>query len=116
MRKSLTVVLISALSAACMCGLTFAASSEAVEWAGNGYYLASGQNGFLNYKVHLYASDVLATSGQIGCAGIREYNAVVCEEYAGSGAGVVRAEDVYSEPDLHNHGTKGGTFRGFYYS
>jgi hypothetical protein len=114
MRKSLMVLL--AVLSASMCGLAFAASSEAVEWAGNGYHLAGGQNGFLNHKVNLYASDVLATSSAIGCAGIREVVPVVCEEYAGSGAGVTLAYDVYSEPDLHNHSTFEGTFRGFYYS
>jgi hypothetical protein len=114
MRKSLAVVLASV--AACTSALAFAASSEAVEWAGNGYYLAGGQNGFLNHKVYLYASDVVATGSAIGCAGIREVVAVVCESYAGSGAGVTLANDVYSEPDLHNHSTFGGTFRGFYYS
>ncbi len=116
MRKSTAVVLASAISAACVGGLSFAASSEAVEWAGNGYHLAGGQNGFLNHKVNLNGSYVLATSSAIGCAGIREVVPVSCEEYAGSGAGVTLAYDVYSEPDLHNHSTFEGTFRGFYYS
>ena len=87
-----------------------------MEWAGNGYYLAGGQNGFLNHKVSLHSSYVLATGSAIGCAGIREVVAVSCEQYAGSGAGVVLANDVYAEPDLHNHSAFGGTFRGFYYS
>jgi hypothetical protein len=113
MRKSLKIVLV--VLSLSVSGLSFAASSEAVEWAGNGYYLASGQNGFLNHKVWIYASDVLATGSAIGCAGIREVAPVVCEAYAGSGAGVTEAYEYWSEPDLHNHSTFGGTFRGFYY-
>jgi hypothetical protein len=114
MRKSAMGVL--AVLAVSLCGFTFVASSEAVEWAGSGYHLAGGQNGFLNHKVPLFASDVLATGSAIGCAGIREVAPVVCEEFPGSGAGVTLANDVFSEPDLHNHSTFEGTFRGFYFS
>lgn len=91
-----------------------AASAETIEWAGNGYHLASGQNGFLNHKVWLYASDVKGTSAMLGCAGIREVEPLNCEKSVGELAGVVKALEYWSEPYLHNHGTKEGTFDGWY--
>jgi hypothetical protein len=112
MRKSLMILL--TLLAISTCAFASAASAEVIEWAGHGYHLAGGQNGFLNHKVSIKASDVLATSEAIGCAGIREVVPVSCEEFAGSGAGVVLLNAVTAEPDLHNHSTFEGTFRGFY--
>ncbi len=91
-----------------------AASATTIEWAGNGYSLESGQNGFLNHKVFLYASEVIGTSAMLGCAGIREVEPLNCEKEEGELAGVVKAVEYFSEPYLHNHGSKRGTFRGFY--
>jgi hypothetical protein len=52
MRKLSAVLAVVAI----LCLGIFAAAAQAVEWAGNGYYLVSGQNGFLNHKVWLYVA------------------------------------------------------------
>jgi hypothetical protein len=90
----------------------FAAQALATEWAGNGYYLASGQNGFLNYKVNLYASEGKGENRAV-CAGIRSYgNSCVGRGYY---AWYALSFYVYNEPYLHNHDTEGGYFHGWYF-
>ena len=44
MRKTRALIVVAAI----LCCATFAPSAQAAECAGNGYYLASGQNGFTN--------------------------------------------------------------------
>jgi len=109
MRKQSALLAVVAI----LCLGIFAAAAQAVEWAGNGYYLVSGQNGFLNHKVWLYAADGIG-EGVASCAGIRE----VAKGCAGPWevSGYVLSGDVWSEPYLHNHDTKAGTFKGYYYS
>ncbi len=93
------------------CGM-FAAQALATEWAGHGYYLASGQNGFLNYKVNLYASEGLGEDRAV-CAGIRYYE----KSCVGRGAYAWYALSFYvsGEPYLHNHDPENGYFHGWYY-
>lgn len=92
--------------------LLVAAAAFAVEWAGNHYYLASGQNGFLNHTVSEYESVGVGENRAV-CAGIR---------YIGNkcvGRGEVAyyrpSEELVSEPYLHNHDTEGGYFHGYWY-
>jgi len=105
-------LLIAVVAVVCL-GVFGVAQAQALEWAGNGYYLASGQNGFLNSSVYLYASDGYGENRAV-CAGIRG----VGDSCAGRGyiAEYVLSSDVYSEPYLHNHDAEGGYFHGFYYS
>jgi hypothetical protein len=110
MRKIRALIVVAAV--ACL-GVFGVAQAQAVEWAGNGYYLASGQNGFLNHTVRLYASDGYGENRAV-CAGIRG----VGDTCVGRGyiAEFILAYDIESEPYLHNHDTEGGYFHGFYFS
>ncbi len=115
MYKQISRTLVALLAVLAVLAVTAgAASATTIEWAGSGYALESGQNGFLNHKVFLFASEVIGTSAMLGCAGIREVEPLNCEKEEGELAGVVKAVEYFSEPYLHNHGLKRGTFRGFY--
>jgi hypothetical protein len=76
-------------------------------WAGNGYYLASGQNGFSNYYVYVYTSEGEGENRAV-CAGIRGVGSTcVGRGYTASyGTGAEWYKEVY----LHNHDTEGGYF------
>jgi len=104
--------LTAAVAIACV-GVFGVTQAQALEWAGNGYYLSSGQNGFLNRKVWLYATNGYG-EGPANCAGIRGYGNGCAGPREFSA--YVLAGDVYSEPYLHNHSTFGGTFKGYYYA
>jgi hypothetical protein len=110
MRKIRTLIVVAVVT--CL-GVFGVAEAQALEWAGNGYYLSSGQNGFLNHSVYLYASNGYG-EGVASCAGIRGYG----NGCAGPNeiSSYVLAGDVYSEPYLHNHSTYGGYFKGYYFS
>ena len=107
MRKTRALIVVAAI----LCCATFAPSAQAAEWAGNGYYLASGQNGFTNYKVNLYWSEGKGETRAV-CAGIRGYgsNCVSRGYYAAYWLSFY----VNGEPYLHNHDAEGGYFRGWY--
>jgi hypothetical protein len=108
MRKIRVLIVIAVLTC---CG-AFAAQALATEWAGNGYYLASGQNGFTNYKVNLYASEGKGENRAV-CAGIRYYG----NNCVGRGfyAWYPLPFYVHGEPYLHNHDSEGGYSHGWYY-
>lgn len=108
MRKLSVLISVVAL----LCLGVFAASAQAIEWAGNHYFLASGQNGFLNHKVWLYAADGIG-EGVASCAGIREVEKGCAGPWEVSG--YTLSSDVWSEPYLHNHDTANGYFKGYYY-
>ncbi len=69
MRKVRTLIAVAAI--ACL-GVFGVAEAQAVEWAGNGYYLSSGQSGYLNHQLYLYASNGYG-EGPANCTGIRYY-------------------------------------------
>jgi hypothetical protein len=115
MRKVRTFIVVAVVSAVACVGLIGAAQAGAEEWAGSNYHLNSGQYGYLNRKVWVYASDVLAVNSAIGCAGIVGVGNMVCEEKAGDGAGVTYLAEYLSEPYIHNHSGWPDDFRGFWY-
>jgi hypothetical protein len=115
MRKVRTFIVVAVVTVVACVGVFGAAQAGAEEWAGPTYHLNSGQTGYLNRKVWVYASDVLAVNSAIGCAGIVGVGSMACEEYAGSGAGVVYADEYWSEPYIHNHSGWPDNFRGFWY-
>jgi hypothetical protein len=103
---------LTAIAVLTCCGvLAAAAFAVQTEWAGNGYHLNSGQNGFLNHKVNLYYSRGHGENRAV-CAGIREW------EKACVGRGEYAVFElsfyVFNEPYLHNHDTEGGYFHGWY--
>jgi|ERR1039457_2374065 hypothetical protein len=89
----------------------FVATALAVEWAGNGYYLASGQSGYLNHTVTIQEASGRGENRAV-CAGIRYYG----DDCVGRGstAAYIEPYPVLSEPYLHNHDTEGGYFHGYY--
>lgn len=106
------IVVVAAL--ACV-GVFGVAQAGAEEWANENYHLASGQYGYLNRTVWVYASDVKAVNSAIGCAGIVGVGSMVCESSAGVGAGVTYLDEYWSEPYIHNHSGWPDNFRGFWY-
>lgn len=111
MRRLRALILIAALASFGTIGVA-AAQAEGL-WAGNGYFLASGQNGFLNHTVELEISTGIGNNRAV-CAGIRGY----ADECAprGSAASEDLEKRVKSEPYLHNHDTEGGTFEGWWWN
>jgi hypothetical protein len=106
---------IAAALAAFTTSLMFVAAAAAEEfktyqWAGNGYHLNSGQNGFLNRKLFLNEAIGIGENRAV-CAGIREVgdSCVGRGEYA-----FYHHSTVYSEPYLHNHDAEAGYFYGWY--
>ncbi len=91
--------------------VVFVAAALAVEWAGNGYYLSSGQSGYLNHTVNIQVSSGNGEDRAV-CAGIRYYG----DQCVGRGATAKYVEPypVLSEPYLHNHDYEGGYFHGYY--
>ena len=106
-RRTLLAVLVTTFF------LLTAAAAFAVEWAGNGYYLASGPNGFLNHTVHIYLSEGLGENRAV-CAGIRGYGDT-CVGRGSVASYSYKATVVESEPYLHNHDTEAGYFHGWWY-
>jgi hypothetical protein len=113
MRKIRTLLVLAAL----ICFSAFGvASAQAEEWAGNGYHLEPGQNGFLNRKVWIYAYDGEGLGGVLVCTGIRGLEgSEICSTSTEEIVGKTYLAEYYSEPYLHNHSTKGGDFRGWWY-
>jgi hypothetical protein len=109
MRKLRVLMLIAVV--ACCGVFTALALASRTEWAGNGYYLSSGQNGFLNHKVNLYLSEGLGSNRAV-CAGIRGIE----ESCVGRGAYALYDLGYYveGEPYIHNHDPEGGYFQGWY--
>jgi len=109
---------VSAVVAVLIAGLIFVAVAFAEytthHWAGNGYYLASGQNGFLNSKVSL-AESWGSGENRAVCAGIREIGDTCVGRGATAYYHTVNWIHVWSEPYLHNHDTEGGFFNGWYW-
>jgi opacity protein-like surface antigen len=108
MRKKRVLVAV----AVAICLGIFAAAADAVQWAGNNYYLASGQNGFLNHTVSIQISEGTGENRAV-CAGIRSYG----DKCVGRGAYAFFSLErkVSSEPYLHNHDELGGYFFGWWY-
>ncbi len=106
MRRLCTLLAFTAL-----CFALFVAAASAIEWAGNGYYLASGQSGYLNRTVTIQASSGKGENRAV-CAGIRYYGYQCVGR--GSTASYIEPYPVFSEPYLHNHDAEGGYFHGYY--
>jgi hypothetical protein len=109
MRKLRMLILVGAV----VCCAVFAALALAsrTEWAGNGYHLESGQNGFLNHKINFFLSEGKGENRAV-CAGIRG----VEESCVPRGSYAVYDLPFYieGEPYLHNHDPEGGYFHGWY--
>jgi hypothetical protein len=108
--RTLRVLTITAVLGCC--GLFAAVALAALtEWAGTGYHLESGQNGFLNHDVNLFYSKGKGEDRAV-CAGIRE----VEKTCAGRNESAVYDLPyyVFKEPYLHNHDAEGGYFHGWY--
>jgi hypothetical protein len=88
-----------------------AATALAIKWTGPNYYLASGQNGFLNKTVIVQASFGKGENRAV-CAGIRGYGDTCVGR--GSIASYIEPYAVLSEPYIHNHDTEAGYFIGEY--
>jgi len=112
MSKIRTLILIGVVVCLSAFGV---AQAQAVEWAGNHYHLEPGQTGYLNHKVWVYASDVVGEGSALGCAGIVGHGPMYCEEHEHEVAGIVFAEEFWSEPYIHNHSGWGDYFKGYYY-
>ncbi len=78
-------------------------------WAGNGYYLASGQNGFTNYEVNNLFESVGLGENRAVCAGIRGVGNM-CVGRGQTARYSTGSEYFGFEPYLHNHDTEGGDF------
>lgn len=108
-----TVVL--AVLACCLVFVTVAfAEFTTHHWAGNGYHLASGQNGFLNRKVPLAESWGKGENRAV-CAGIREIGSTCVNRGETAFYHTVGFIHVESEPYLHNHDPEAGEFNGWYW-
>ena len=110
------VRIVAVLSVAACC-LAFAATAfayQTVEWAGNGYHLESGQNGFLNRKRAMNESWGKGENRAV-CSGLREIGDTCVGR--GSTAEYHTTNFIYVilEAYLHNHDTEGGFFHGWYF-
>ena len=84
------------------------------QWAGNGYHLNSGQNGFTNFVAAMNESWGSGENRAV-CAGIRE----VGNNCVGRGSTAFFNTTghifVEAEAYLHNHDAEAGTFNGWYF-
>lgn len=105
-----------AVLACCLVSVAAASAQEyeTIHWAGNGYYLSSGQNGFLNRTRAMNESWGKGENRAV-CAGLRG----IGETCGGRGStphfhteGYIY---VYLEAYLHNHDEEGGYFNGWYF-
>jgi hypothetical protein len=108
---------IAAIVAVLACCLALVATAFATfsrhQWAGNGYHLESGQNGFLNHDVILDESQGKGENRAV-CAGIRG----IGDTCVGRGEEAVygtKGIAVEAEPYIHNHDAEAGYFNAWYY-
>lgn len=87
--------------------------AQAVEYA-NHVRVESGAN-YFGPSVALYAADTYPFGEAIGCAGIRYYG-IYCPPNSHETASFVLANDVNSQPYIHNHATYTSYFSGYYHS
>src|SRR4030088_556113 len=109
-------VRIAAVLAVVVCCLAFASVALAYSthhWAGNGYYLASGQNGFTNYTRAMNESWGSGENRAV-CAGIREIGSTCVGRGSTAYYHTTGYIYVYAEAYLHNHDTEAGYFNGWY--
>jgi hypothetical protein len=115
MVKVRILAILATVLAVAACGLTSVATAsayETVHWAGNGYYLASGQNGFLNRTRAMNESWGKGENRAV-CSGLRG----IGDSCVGRGSTASYHTQgyiyVYLEADLHNHDTEAGYFNGW---
>ncbi len=114
MFKSRTVIAVVAVFASC---LVFAAAAfaafETHHWAGGGYFLASGQNGFLNTNVFLNETWGTGENRAV-CSGISGFGKT-CVNRGETARYNTKGIEVEGDPDLHNHDTEDGYFNGWFW-
>lgn len=100
------------------CSLVFVAAAFAAfekhEWAGNGYHLESGQNGFLNENVILDESKGKGESRAV-CAGIRGFEGEVCVGRGAEAVFTTKGIAVEGDPYIHNHDPEAGYFHAWFW-
>jgi hypothetical protein len=117
MVKVRILAILATVMAVAACGLTSVATGsayETVHWAGNGYSLASGQNGFLNRTRAINESWGKGENRAV-CSGLRG----ISDSCVGRGSTASYHTQgyiyVYLEAYLHNHDTEAGYFAGWYF-
>jgi hypothetical protein len=108
------IAAVLAVVVCCLACTAVALAYTTIHWAGNGYYLSSGQNGFTNYIAAMNESWGKGENRAV-CAGIRG----IGDTCVGRGytAYFNTTGHVYVEAEayLHNHDSEAGYFNGWYF-
>jgi hypothetical protein len=114
MIKVRILAVLAVVVACCLTSVATAFAYETVHWAGSGYYLASGQNGFLNRTRAMNESWGTGENRAV-CSGLRG----IGDSCVGRGSTAHYHTQgyiyVYLEAYLHNHDTEAGYFNGWYF-
>jgi len=114
MVKARILAVLAVVACCCLTSVATAFGYETIHWAGNGYFLASGQNGFLNRTRAMNESWGKGENRAV-CSGLRN----IGDTCVGRGSTAEYHTQgyiyVYLEAYLHNHDTEGGYFNGWYF-
>jgi hypothetical protein len=108
------IAVVLAVVVSCFAFTAVALAYTTIHWAGNGYYLNSGQNGFTNYIAAMNESWGKGENRAV-CAGIRGIGDTCVGR--GSTAYYHTTGYIYVEAEayLHDHDTEAGYFNGWYF-